>query len=164
MQESRNRTTGELVFAPDGQPNMQFAGGYELRWQSIKFLESDNVVPTLDELQKFQRPGDEDGGGGAYGQSQHLGLAPTLANKTRSRLLKGDPVEVIEGDLKGIRGRVEKVEEDEVTFRPIHADLKVCHSRSQVSRGLARSPPALTAPGKEFTASVAACAAAFFTR
>jgi len=62
MLVTRNTTTGELVDTPDGQKNVQFAGGYELRWQSLKFLDCDNIVPTLDELQKFQRPGDEDGG------------------------------------------------------------------------------------------------------
>ncbi|CAI6009806.1 unnamed protein product [Closterium sp. NIES-65] len=124
---TRHRTTGEHIQSIEG---MQFVDGYLLKVVSIKSLDTRGVVPTLDELQRFQRAaGDgergEYGGGGGLGSGVGpMGISAEQANRQRGRLVKGDVVEVVEGDLKGLKGRVEKVDEDEVIIRPHHEELK----------------------------------------
>ena len=59
--------------------------------------------------------GSGDAGGSAKGSSS-LALQP------------GDMVEVIEGDLMNLQGKVLSVEMETVTIMPKHEDLKVRHS------------------------------------
>ncbi|CAI7785637.1 unnamed protein product [Closterium sp. NIES-54] len=125
---TRHRTTGEHIQSIEG---MQFVDGYLLKVVSIKSLDTRGVVPTLDELQRFQRAagdgerGEYGGGGAGLGSGVGpMGLSAEQANRQRGRLVKGDVVEVVEGDLKGLKGRVEKVDDDEVIIRPHHDELK----------------------------------------
>jgi transcription elongation factor SPT5 len=82
---------------------------------SLKTIDAKGIEPSLDELQKFQKPG-EDG-------LEAMGLPPAAA-KTRGQFMKGDTVVVVEGDLRNLMGIVEKVDDDSVFIRPKNKDLK----------------------------------------
>eukprot|EP00271_Cylindrocystis_brebissonii_P022165 TRINITY_DN8372_c1_g1_i1.p1 TRINITY_DN8372_c1_g1~~TRINITY_DN8372_c1_g1_i1.p1 ORF type:complete len:907 (-),score=231.98 TRINITY_DN8372_c1_g1_i1:513-3233(-) len=115
MNEVRDKETNEFVYVLEG---MRFKDSYFWKTVSLKSLDKSGIVPTLDELQNFQKPaGDGDD------ESTTL-LAPKLAQQQRARLMKGDVVQVVEGDLKGLMGTVEKVDGDEIIIKPRHKDLK----------------------------------------
>ena len=116
--------------------DLDFVGGYLHKRVSLKSLDHHAIMPSLDELQKFnQKSGGDDSladdmaGGVAAGLMGAMGLN----GHQRPKLVKGDVVEVTEGDLKGLQGVVEKVEEDEVIIRPKHKDLKVSRLSKCVS-------------------------------
>ncbi|EFJ05389.1 hypothetical protein SELMODRAFT_449156 [Selaginella moellendorffii] len=88
--------------------NMQFMDGYLIKNVSLKTLNAVDVMPSLDELQSFQKPGDDD-------SVDAFGLS---SSRKRGQFVKGDTVVAVEGDLKGIQGVVEKVDEDNVEIRP----------------------------------------------
>uniref|UniRef100_A0A1I8HNB5 Transcription elongation factor SPT5 n=2 Tax=Macrostomum lignano TaxID=282301 RepID=A0A1I8HNB5_9PLAT len=80
---------------------------------------SEGVKPTLTELEKFQATPDTPAGlemlnvgSGSRSDSSAHAFAP------------GDVVEVCEGELKDLQGRVIRIEGDEVTILPNHDDLK----------------------------------------
>lgn len=97
-----------------------FKDGYLYKYVSLKTIDAKGIEPSLDELQKFQKPG-EDG-------MDALGLRPS-AVKNRGQFMKGDAVVVIEGDLRNLMGVVEKVDDDNVYIVPKNHDLKVTVSR-----------------------------------
>ncbi|KAH7297506.1 hypothetical protein KP509_26G072300 [Ceratopteris richardii] len=94
-----------------------FKDGYLIKTVSTKTVTAQNIIPSFDELQKFQKPGDEKG-------SDAVGLASLLANRKKGHFMKGDAVIVIEGDLKNLMGIVEKVDEDSVFVKPKYKNLK----------------------------------------
>lgn len=95
-----------------------FKDGYLIKTVSTKTVTAQNIEPSFDELQKFQKPGDEK-------SSDAVGLASLLANRKKGHFMKGDAVVVIEGDLKNLMGIVEKVDEDSVFVKPKYKNLKV---------------------------------------
>ena len=113
VERKRDGTTGELF---DQFGGMMFKDGYLYKYVSLKTIDAKGIEPSLDELQKFQKPG-EDG-------MDALGLPPS-AVKNRAQFMKGDAVVVIEGDLRNIMGVVEKVDDDNVYITPKYKDLTV---------------------------------------
>ena len=72
---------------------------------------SQNIKPTFDELEKFQKPG-------ANGENDMASSSTLFANRQKWHFVKGDVVIVIKGDLKNLKGWVEKVEEENFHIRP----------------------------------------------
>ncbi|RID45703.1 hypothetical protein BRARA_I02407, partial [Brassica rapa] len=69
-----------------------------------------NVTPTFDELEKFNKPSEN-------GEAEFGGLSTLFANRKKGHFMKGDAVIVIKGDLKNLKGWVEKVDEENVLIR-----------------------------------------------
>jgi transcription elongation factor SPT5 len=116
VERKRDGATGELF---DQFGGMMFKDGYLYKYVSLKTIDAKGIEPSLDELQKFQKPG-EDG-------LDALGLPPA-AVRNRGQFMKGDAVVVMEGDLKTLMGIVEKVDDDDVYIIPKYKGLKVCIS------------------------------------
>jgi transcription elongation factor SPT5 len=113
VDRKRDGATGEFF---DYFGGLMFKDGYFYKNVSLKTIDAKGIEPSLDELQKFQKPG-EDG-------LEAMGLPPAAA-KTRGQFMKGDTVVVVEGDLRNLMGIVEKVDDDSVFIRPKNKDLKV---------------------------------------
>lgn len=114
VERKRDNSTGELLDIFNG---MQFKDGYLYKTVALKSVDT-NIVPTFDELQKFQKPGED-------GNVDALGLPSSLTTKQRGKLMKGDAVVIVEGDLQNLMGTVEKVDDDTVYIRPKDVQLKV---------------------------------------
>ena len=93
-----------------------FKDGYLYKYVSLKTIDAKGIEPSLDELQRFQKPGDDG--------MDTLGLPPS-AVKNRAQFMKGDAVVVVEGDLRNVMGVVEKVDDGIVYVVPKNSDLKV---------------------------------------
>ncbi|KAN0029888.1 hypothetical protein ACTA71_008026 [Dictyostelium dimigraforme] len=89
----------------------------------------DGVVPSLEELQKFQDRGevqvDEEGQPieNTPTEITSVPILPRLQTKA-THFAKGDTVKVIQGDLKNLMAIVESVEEDRVLILPIDEQIK----------------------------------------
>ncbi|XP_050214737.1 putative transcription elongation factor SPT5 homolog 1 [Mercurialis annua] len=94
---------------------MMFKDGFLHKTVSIKSISVQNIIPTFDELEKFQKPGENDG--------DIVGLSTIFANKKKCHFVKGDAVIIVKGDLKNLKGWVEKVDEENVHIRPEMKDL-----------------------------------------
>ncbi|CAK9231171.1 unnamed protein product [Sphagnum troendelagicum] len=112
VDRKRDGATGEFF---DYFGGLMFKDGYFYKNVSLKTIDAKGIEPSLDELQKFQKPG-EDG-------LEAMGLPPAAA-RTRGQFMKGDTVVVAEGDLRNLMGIVEKVDDDSVFIRPKNKDLK----------------------------------------
>ncbi|XP_019415217.1 PREDICTED: putative transcription elongation factor SPT5 homolog 1 isoform X2 [Lupinus angustifolius] len=106
--EHRRDTYGERFDAIGG---MMFKDGFLYKTVSIKSISAQNIKPTFDELEKFRKPGEN-------GDGDVASLSTLFANRKKGHFLKGDAVIVIKGDLKNLKGWVEKVDEDNVHIRP----------------------------------------------
>lgn len=96
----------------------RYKDGYLHKTVNLKSLDMINVVPTIDELARFQNRGDKDD------DEDDLEMLARTRPKRKVTFSKGDAVKVIEGDLKHLMGVVESVEDDTVTIMPKHQDLK----------------------------------------
>eukprot|EP01132_Coremiostelium_polycephalum_P000515 gene515-650_t len=103
----------------------------------------DNIVPTLEELQKFQDRDDEsnrrvdDDEDDEYGSiSRSDNAAPILPSVISKPVLfsKGDTVKVIEGDLKNLMGTVESIDENSVTILPKGLDEPLLFKASELQK------------------------------
>jgi len=114
---------GDTVYVFMG--NNYNSDGYLLKSMNIKSLETTGVLPTIDEIQKFQeRPenlGDENR---SQVPTLPASLAAPLRMKRKANFMKGDVVKVVEGDLRNLEGVVESADDDTVMIRPKHDDLK----------------------------------------
>ena len=115
VDRKRDGITGEVYDTFEG---LLFKDGYLIKNVSTKTVTASNIEPSFDELQKFQKPGDERSGAA-------VGLTSLLANRKKGHFMKGDAVIVVEGDLKNMMGIVEKVDEDSVYVKPKYKNLKV---------------------------------------
>ena len=88
-----------------------FKDGFLYKTVSIKSISAQNIKPTLNELEKFRKPGES-------GDGDVASLSTLFANRKKGHFMKGDAVIVIKGDLKNLKGWVEKVDEDNVHIRP----------------------------------------------
>lgn len=88
-----------------------FKDGFLYKTVSIKSISAQNIKPTFDELEKFRKPGEN-------GDGDVASLSTLFANRKKGHFMKGDAVIVIKGDLKNLKGWVEKVDEDNVHIRP----------------------------------------------
>ena len=54
-------------------------------------------------------------------------MGPGSRDAAAPALQPGDVVEVVEGDLKNLTGRVVSLEGDNITIKPHHKDLQASH-------------------------------------
>ncbi|CAA0809998.1 Putative transcription elongation factor SPT5 homolog 1 [Striga hermonthica] len=90
---------------------MMFKDGFLYKNVSLKSLRTQNVQPTFDELEKFRHTGEG-------GDGDMSGLSTLFAYRKKGHFMKGDRVIVVKGDLRNLKGLVEKVEEDTVHIKP----------------------------------------------
>ncbi|XP_057973026.1 putative transcription elongation factor SPT5 homolog 1 [Malania oleifera] len=90
---------------------MLFKDGFLYKAVSMKSISTQGIQPTFDELEKFRQPGEN-------GDGDIASLSTLFANRKKGHFMKGDQVIVIKGDLKNLKGWVEKVEEENVHIRP----------------------------------------------
>ncbi|KAH7525189.1 hypothetical protein FEM48_Zijuj06G0198700 [Ziziphus jujuba var. spinosa] len=95
----------------DNIGGMLFKDGFLYKTVSMKSISTQNINPTFDELEKFRKPGEN--GDGDIGS-----LSTLFANRKKGHFMKGDAVIVVKGDLKNLKGWVDKVEEENVHIRP----------------------------------------------
>lgn len=108
VERRRDPMTGDYFENIDG---MMFKDGFLYKTVSMKSISSQNINPTFDELEKFRTPGEN-------GEGDMASLSSLFTNRKKGHFMKGDAVIVIKGDLKNLKGWVEKVEEMNVHIRP----------------------------------------------
>ncbi|KAI4307181.1 hypothetical protein L6164_030396 [Bauhinia variegata] len=108
VEHKRDPMTGERFETIGG---MMFKDGFLYKTVSIKSLSAQNIKPTFEELDKFRNPVEDKDGDLAS-------LSTLFANRKKGHFMKGDAVIVIKGDLKNLKGWVEKVDEENVHIRP----------------------------------------------
>lgn len=104
----RNRDSGEYFDVVGG---LLFKDGFLNKTFSIKSINTQNIKPSFDELEKFKKPGDDL-------NEDMASLSTLFANRKKGHFMKGDVVIVIKGDLKNLKGYVEKVEDGTVHIQP----------------------------------------------
>ncbi|CAM0943830.1 unnamed protein product [Alopecurus aequalis] len=113
VERRRDRDSGEYFEVVGG---LKFEDGFLRKTVSIKSISRHNVQPTLDELERFRRVGDD--------MNEDVASLSTLfTNRKKGHFMKGDAVVVVKGDLKNLEGCVEKVEDDTVHIRPKQSGL-----------------------------------------
>lgn len=121
----RDPYTGEPFEVFQGQ---RFRDGFMYKDVSLKSLKVDGVVPTLEELEKFQLSTKKTDRNGNGPTSDLASLAAALPEEGESKLTdftKGDVVVVREGDLKHLKGKVlRRTEDSQVEIMPMHQELK----------------------------------------
>ncbi|CAN1730646.1 Putative transcription elongation factor SPT5 homolog 1 [Linum perenne] len=113
IERRRDPMTGDYF---ENIAGMMFKDGFLYKTVSMKSITVSNIKPTFDELEKFRKPGEN-------GDVDVASLSTLFSNRKKGHFLKGDAVIVIKGDLKNLKGWVEKVEEDNVHIRPEEKDL-----------------------------------------
>ncbi|XP_022939551.1 putative transcription elongation factor SPT5 homolog 1 isoform X2 [Cucurbita moschata] len=108
VERRRDPITGEYFENIGG---MFFKDGFLYKTMSMKSINAQNIKPTFDELEKFRKPGEN-------GDGDIASLSTLFANRKKGHFMKGDAVIVVKGDLKNLKGWVEKVEEENVHIRP----------------------------------------------
>ncbi|XP_042474526.1 putative transcription elongation factor SPT5 homolog 1 [Zingiber officinale] len=103
VERRRDKDSGEYFEMVDG---LMFKEGFLYKTISVKSISLQNIDPTFDELEKFRKPGDDDG--------EVASLSTLFANRKKGHFMKGDSVIIIRGECKNLKGWVEKVEEDTV--------------------------------------------------
>ncbi|KAL6063390.1 Transcription elongation factor SPT5 [Balamuthia mandrillaris] len=133
-------TPPDMASKDDGQfyyyEGNKYKDGYIFKAMNMKSLDVDGIIPSLDEIQRFQnKPGDGDGDGRLDMESSSsntttggvvqatLDALAKLKTKRKVNFVKGDTVKVIEGELKLLMGTVESINDNMVTVRPKHEEL-----------------------------------------
>ena len=99
----------------------------------------EGVKPTLGDLEKFEATPDEVELNGKYSTTVYWYIYDITVtssggdSKTGPILAPGDMVEVCEGQLMHLQGKVINVEGDVITIMPKHDDLKVLYMRTCTS-------------------------------
>jgi len=88
-----------------------FKDGFLYKTFSMKSIRTQNIQPSFDELEKFKRPGDDL-------NEDVASLSTLFSDRKKGHFMKGDAVIVIKGDLKNLKGSVEKVEDGTVHIQP----------------------------------------------
>ncbi|KAH7832577.1 putative transcription initiation protein spt5 protein [Monocercomonoides exilis] len=107
--------------APDGEEfyiykAYRYYDGFLVRNFSEMMIQTKDVNPTLEEIARFDRGSEE---------KNELEAAQALQKMKRKRVFAlGDRVIVVEGDLKGVEGKVVQLEGPLVTVKPMHEELK----------------------------------------
>ncbi|GER37717.1 transcription elongation factor SPT5 [Striga asiatica] len=105
VERKRDQATGDYF---DKIGGLMFKNGFLYKNFSLKSLVTDKVQPTFDEIEKFRRHGEVTDGD----------MSNLLAPKNKTQFIKGDTVIVVKGDLRNLKGVVEKVQEDIVHVKP----------------------------------------------
>ncbi|KAL8459360.1 hypothetical protein ACS0TY_036737 [Phlomoides rotata] len=108
VERKRDPSTGDYYAKIEG---MMFKDGLLYKNVSLRSISTQNVQPTFDELEKFKQPG-------VVGVGDASSLSTLFASRKKGHFLKGDRVIIVKGDLRNLKGLVEKVEEDTVHIRP----------------------------------------------
>ncbi|KAI3768812.1 hypothetical protein L2E82_19647 [Cichorium intybus] len=108
VERRRDPMTGDYFENING---MMFKDGFLYKTVSMKSISTQNIQPSFDELEKFRQPNEN-------GDGDIASLSSLFANRKKGHFMKGDRVIVIKGDLKNLKGSVEKVEEDTVHIKP----------------------------------------------
>jgi transcription elongation factor SPT5 len=108
VERRRNRDSGEYF---DVVGSFMFKDGFLHKTFSMKSIRTQGIQPSFAELEKFKRPGDDL-------NEDVASLATLFSNRKKGHFMKGDAVIVIKGDLKNLKGSVEKVEDDTVHIQP----------------------------------------------
>ncbi|XP_010509782.1 PREDICTED: putative transcription elongation factor SPT5 homolog 2 [Camelina sativa] len=107
VEHRRDSMTGDYFETIDG---MLFKDGFLYKKVSTKSIVAQNITPTVDELERFKRSSEN-------GEIDFVDLSTLFANRKKGHFMKGDAVIVIKGDLKNLKGWIEKVDEDNVLIR-----------------------------------------------
>lgn len=99
--------TGDHFENIDG---MLFKDGFLYKKVSTKSIAAQNITPTFDELERFKRPNEN-------GEIDFVDPSTLFANRKKGHFMKGDAVIVIKGDLKNLKGWIDKVDEENVLIR-----------------------------------------------
>ncbi|KAI5680813.1 hypothetical protein M9H77_02040 [Catharanthus roseus] len=108
VERRRDPNTGDYFENIGG---MMFKDGFLYKTVAMKSISTLNIQPTFDELEKFRQPTEN-------GDGDMASLSTLFANRKKGHFMKGDRVIVVKGDLKNLKGTVEKVEEDSVHIKP----------------------------------------------
>ncbi|KAL3638889.1 hypothetical protein CASFOL_016796 [Castilleja foliolosa] len=108
VERRRDQSTGDYYEKIEG---MMFKDGFLYKNVSLKSLSTQNVQPNFDELEKFRQPTES-------GDGDMSSLTMLFANRKKGHFMKGDRVIIAKGDLRNLKGWVEKVEEDTVHIKP----------------------------------------------
>ncbi|XP_011047385.1 PREDICTED: putative transcription elongation factor SPT5 homolog 1 [Populus euphratica] len=108
VERRRDPMTGDYFENIGG---MLFKDGFLYKTVSMKSISAQNIKPSFDELEKFRSPGEN-------GDGDVASLSTLFANRKKGHFMKGDAVIVVKGDLKNLKGWVEKVDEENVHIRP----------------------------------------------
>ncbi|PAN08467.1 hypothetical protein PAHAL_1G415200 [Panicum hallii] len=104
----RNRDSGEYF---DVVGSLMFKDGFLYKTFSMKSIRTQNIQPSFDELEKFKRPCDDL-------NEDVASLSTLFSDRKKGHFMKGDAVIVIKGDLRNLKGSVEKVEDGTVHIQP----------------------------------------------
>ncbi|CAG7880549.1 unnamed protein product [Brassica rapa] len=107
VERRRDRMTGDYF---ENIGNMLFKDGFLYKKVSTKSISTLNVTPTFDELERFKKANEN-------GEIDFVDMSTLFANRKKGHFMKGDEVIVIKGDLKNLKGWVEKVDEENVLIR-----------------------------------------------
>lgn len=115
VERRRDPMTGDYFENING---MMFKDGFLYKTVSMKSISTQSIQPSFDELEKFRQPGEN-------GDGDMASLSTLFANRKKGHFMKGDRVIIVKGDLKNLKGVVEKVEEDTVHIKPYDEGLPV---------------------------------------
>ncbi|KAF3508382.1 hypothetical protein F2Q69_00001612 [Brassica cretica] len=115
VERRRDRMTGDYF---ENIGNMLFKDGFLYKKVSTKSISTLNVTPTFDELERFKKANEN-------GEIDFVDMSTLFANRKKGHFMKGDEVIVIKGDLKNLKGWVEKVDEENVLIR---SEMKGLHN------------------------------------
>lgn len=122
MDSRREPITGERCYYYD---NSYFTDGFLIKTLNIKSLDTYEVMPTFDELEKFkERKEKRDDDDDEVDLQPETVSLPVIQSKIKTVFSKGDLVRVVKGDLLNLQGVVEAVEDDDVFIMPKHQDLQ----------------------------------------
>ncbi|XP_056861795.1 putative transcription elongation factor SPT5 homolog 2 isoform X2 [Raphanus sativus] len=107
VERRRDRMTGDYFENIGG---LLFKDGFLYKKVSTKSISTQNVTPTFDELERFKKSNEN-------GEIDFVDMSTLFANRKKGHFMKGDEVIVVKGDLKNMKGWVEKVDEENVLIR-----------------------------------------------
>lgn len=90
--------------------NMFFKDGFLYKKVLIKLIFILNVILIFDEFERFKKVNEN-------GEIDFVDMFILFVNRKKGYFMKGDEVIVIKGDLKNLKGWVEKVDEENVFIR-----------------------------------------------
>ncbi|KAJ3695918.1 hypothetical protein LUZ60_001295 [Juncus effusus] len=104
VERKKHKDSGQYFEMVDG---LMFKDGFLYKTVAMSSVTADKIQPSFDELEKFQRPGNDG--------TRNI---TSLLNRIKGNFMRGDPVIVVRGELKNLEGWVEKVEEGIVHVKP----------------------------------------------
>ncbi|KAK7098266.1 transcription elongation factor SPT5-like [Littorina saxatilis] len=106
-------TDGDFLIFEGNRYNRK---GFLFKSFAMSAIVSEGVKPTLSELEKFEEQ--------TEGMDVELAPEKSTAGEVTHSLASGDMVEVVEGELIRLQGKVIKVDGNKITLLPKHEDLK----------------------------------------